>query len=61
MTCLLPSKMAADVLACNRMSNDEVEVLDTWNVDSGRNNVLDDAMDTFAYSTSVVDGRIMCR
>ena len=53
--------MAADVLACNRMPNDEVEVLDTWNVDSGRANTPDDIMDTFAYSTSVVDGRIMCR
>ena len=54
---------SADVFACNRVSGspEEVEVLDTWNVDSIRNNVPDNIMDTFLFSSSVTDGRIMCR
>ena len=54
---------SADVLACNRVSGspEEVEVLDTWNVDDTMNNVPDDVMDAFLFSSSVTDGRIMCR
>ena len=54
-------QFAADVLACNRKSDDDMEVLDTWNIESGRNNIPDETMDTFPFSMSIEDGRIKCR
>ncbi len=35
-----------------------VEVLDTWNEESGRANINDDVMDTFLFSGASDDGRI---
>lgn len=54
-------QFSADVLACNLDPNGDVEVLSTWNADSGRSNVPDKNMSTFAFSASVEDGRIQCR
>ena len=36
-----------------------VEVLDAWN--PGYSNQVDDVQDTFMYTSSVEDGRIICR
>ena len=36
-----------------------VEVLDAWNTEY--NNIVDDDQDTFMYTSSVEDGRIICR
>ncbi len=38
-----------------------IEVLDTWNEESGRANTNDDVMDTFLFSGALDDGRITCR
>ena len=54
-------QLSADVFACNLNPEGEVEILDTWNVAQGRNNIPDTTMDTFAFSSFVEDGRIKCR
>jgi hypothetical protein len=51
--------MSADVFACNRRPDGELEVLDTWN-DGGRNNIPDPTQDTCLFSSSFEDGRIKC-
>ena len=44
-------QLSADVFACNLNPEGEVEILDTWNVHRGRNNIPDTTMDTFAFSS----------
>ena len=55
-------QFAADVLGCTiNTDSGMVEVLDTWNVAQGRNNVLDTVQDAFLFSGRSANGRISCR
>ena len=63
-TIKLGLQFSADVLGCNLMEsngmNSIVEVLDTWNLDEGRGNVVDDIQDVYLFSGNFIDGRITC-
>lgn len=53
--------MAADVVGCNRDPNSNmVVVVDTWNLDEGRGNLLDVTQDVEMFSSNFADDRITC-
>ena len=54
--------MSTDVLGCRVTSGNTVEVIDTWNVASGRNNVADDSQEGIhTHMTEYADGkRLKC-
>lgn len=52
--------MSTDVLGC-RVSSGSTEVIDTWNVASGRSNVADDSQEgVCTHSTEYTNGRLSC-
>ena len=55
-------QFSADVVGCNRDANNNnmVTVVDTWNLDAGRGNVLDATQDTVTFSSGFTSGRITC-
>ena len=55
-------QLSADVVGCNRdpNNNDMVEVVDTWNLDQGRGNVLDVTQDVMRFTSNFNNGRISC-
>ena len=54
-------QFAADVVGCNLNPNTNmVAVVDTWNLDQGRGNVLDATQDVELFSGDFASGRITC-
>jgi hypothetical protein len=54
-------QLAADVVGCNRDPNtDMIAVVDTWNLNEGRGNVLDATQDVELFSGNFMNGRITC-